>query len=469
MRRTCIGLLVFVLLPIPEVGEAQESARIYVRRIEFQGTEGIADEVLRRELLLLEGAFLNTVALEQSRLQLERLPYIEQAQVSVRPIEGAINQVDVLLAITQAPARIYGGGAAYSESQRLSIHGYFTHENIFGKGNRFSATGELSDFRTQAELSHSNPFVGSARIRRTLSFASRQVDALTADTTELDADLSSARLEYSYRTAERQTMALGLMLNEVDLSTGPVVSDQLAEWITGNGNPSTENAVSSTEFWTAEFLLRWRQDTRTGGIFPDRGLEQSLTFRSAIPGSEVEYYAFDFESTKHWPLTGRWEARLDTRLGFGAEYGSATTSLPPYLNWFAGGPDSVRGYHGGRLGPRDSLGNPYGGNLIVASQFELMLPLPEESRGRLRLGFFYDIGNSFSTDDVVFRDGAGERLDYGFKFSRLRQSVGVSARVLIPIGMVRLSYGVPLNADDDPNRFLRDDTERFQIAVGVDF
>jgi outer membrane protein assembly factor BamA len=48
--------------------------------------------------------------------------------------------------------------------------------------------------------------------------------------------------------------------------------------------------------------------------------------------------------------------------------------------------------------------------------------------------------------------------------------VGVAARILIPIGMLRLSYGIPLNAEDEnPNRFLRDDIERFQIAVGVEF
>ena len=64
----------------------------------------------------------------------------------------------------------------------------------------------------------------------------------------------------------------------------------------------------------------------------------------------------------------------------------------------------------------------------------------------------------------------GQSLDYTFEFSGLRQSVGIAAQILLPFGLLRLSYGVPLNADDgNPNRFLRDDIERFQIAVGVDF
>jgi outer membrane protein assembly factor BamA len=41
---------------------------------------------------------------------------------------------------------------------------------------------------------------------------------------------------------------------------------------------------------------------------------------------------------------------------------------------------------------------------------------------------------------------------------------------LIPLGLIRLSYGIPLDADDgNPNPFRRDETERFQIAIGVDF
>ncbi len=388
----------------------------------------------------------------------------------MRPVDGAPNQVDILITVTTAPARRYGGGGAYSEAQRASLHGYFINENIFGTGQRFSATANVSDLRTLAELSHTNPFPHSDRISRTVSLSSRQVDQLTADTTELDADLASARLEYGYRTGEHHALTLGLALHSVDLATGSVVSDQRLDWVQRNGNPTIRGTTFSTNFWTVEFLLRWRQDTRNRRVFPDRGMEQTLTLRSAVPGSEVEYYTIDYQLTKYWPLNDQWTARFDTRLGYGREYGSSTSFLPPYLNWFAGGPNSVRGYRESRLGPQDSLANPYGGNLFVSTQFELMMPLPEKWRERTPIGFFYAIANAFSTEEVTFLDDTGQSLDYGFKFSRLRQSIGISARARIPIGVLRLSYGIPLNAEDDnPNRFLRDDIERFQVTIRVDF
>ena len=469
--RRVLRKIAFLLVLTPLLGEAQtEAARIYVRHIEFQGVTRINDNVLRRELLQLEGSYLNTVALEQSRLRLEQLAYIERAQVVLKPLEDTRDQVDILITITEAPARRYGGGGAYSESLRASLNGYFTNENIFGTGQRFSARVDISEFRNVAELSHTEPYARPDRVSRTVAVSSRQSDQFTADTTELEADLATARLEYGYRIGEQQRIGLGLALHGVTLTTGELVSDQLIDWVGNNGNPTVQGNVVSTDFSVADILVRWRKDTRNKPIFPDRGMEQSLTFQTAVPGSEVEYYAIDYELSKYWPLDGRWTARFRTELGYGAKYGSETSSLPPYLNWFAGGPNSVRGYRENRLGPQDSLGNPYGGNLFVSGQFELMMPLPEKWRERTRIGFFFDIGNVFSTESVSFLDDEMQSLDYSFEFSRLRQSAGIAAQILMPIGVLRLSYGIPLNAEDDnPNRFLRDDIERFQIAVGVDF
>ena len=464
-------LFAFVLTSTPALVQAQAGdGRIYVKRIEFLGTDRINDKVLRRELGQLEGTHINTVELEKSRLRLERLPYVERAQVALRPVKDAPDQVDVLITITDAPARRYGGGGGYSESQRVSVHGYFVNENIFGTGQRFSARAKASEFRTAAELSNTNPYARPDGVSRTIAIEWRDIDQLTADTTELEADLTRARLEYSFQIAERQSIRLGLALQDTELATRPLTSSQLEDWVRNNGDSTIRGNQSSTDYLTADFLFAWHHDTRDKKVFPNSGIEQLLNLQIAVPGSEIEYYTIDYELSKFWPLKGGWTAKLNTKLGYGAKYGSKTTSLAPNLNWFAGGPNSVRGYRENRLGPKDSLGNPYGGNLFVSTQLELMMPLPEKWQRHTRIGFFYDIGNIFSTESVNFLDDDGQSLDYGFDISELRQSVGIAAQVRFPLGILRLSYGVPTNADhDNPNRFLRDDIDRFQIAIGVDF
>lgn len=468
MRSVLASTILAALLPL--VSEAQSpTSRTYVHRIEFAGVTHTDDAVLRRQMLQLEGTVINTVAVEQSRQRLERLPYIESVESELRPVPGAADQVDVVFTIVEAPHRRYGGGGGYSESMRGSVHGYFSNENIMGSGQRFAVRLEASAIRTALDLTHTDPYAWSNGVSRTITLSARRVDSLTVDASEFTGDLNAGRWEYDYQVAERQSVRLGLAVNDASIETGPASSEQLVDWASANGNPRPTPDGAATDYLTAAFVFGWHHDTRAGGAFPVSGLEQRLALEATLPGSEVEYYTLSYLVGKYWPFADGWTMRAGARLGFGEGLGS-TTALPPTYNSFAGGPGSVRGFRENRLGPKDSLGNPYGGNLFTSASVELFTPLPEKWQERLRFGFFYDIGNVFSTENIVFEDDDGAPLAYSFALSDLRQSAGVSAQILLPFGVLNLSYGLPLNADDrNPNRFLRDDVERFQITIGLGF
>jgi outer membrane protein insertion porin family len=435
-----------------------------VRRIEFEGVTSIQDEVLRREMLVLEGTYLDVVALEQSLRRLERLPYVETARVALRPAPDVPDLVDIVVTITEEPARRYGGGAGYAESLGVSVQGYFTHENLFGTGQRFSAEMDLSEHRQFASVSHTDPYARRDAVSRHIALTTRRIERLTEDSSELDAELLTARLEYGFRSGLWQHTTLGLELADTTLAPGALASDQLLAWISANGDT---RAGPATQFTELDFLLRWRYDARDRTIRPTRGTEHELSLTAALPGSEVEYYLLYYDLAHYWPIGERWTAALHAQLGFGEAYGGETSSLPPYLNRFAGGPGTVRGVRAAGLGPRDSLGNPYGGNLLAAAQLEVLTPWPGRAGERLRVGFFYDLGNVFATEGVAFTDSAGQPLDYRFDSSDLQHSAGVAAEVLIPLGIVRLSYGVPIERDATP--FGRVEEDRFQITIGVDF
>jgi outer membrane protein insertion porin family len=127
--------------------------------------------------------------------------------------------------------------------------------------------------------------------------------------------------------------------------------------------------------------------------------------------------------------------------------------VPPYQNYFAGGPNTVRGWRDGTLGPRDTpYGNPFGGKLRTTAQTELVFPLPVVSDNKTtRMGLFFDVGN-------VFAD-AGD-----FKLDQLRQSTGLAFSFFTPIlGLLDLSYAFPLNAKPG------DETQHFQLTFGSGF
>jgi outer membrane protein insertion porin family len=461
-------LLAIVLLLVASGGVAQQSAdRIYVRRIEFHGVTRTNDEVLRRELRQLEGTFLNPAALDESRIHLERLPSVAAATLVVVPVPESENLVDIIVTITEEPTRRYGVGGGYASSLRTSVHGYFVNDNLFGAGQQLYIAAGAGELGSTAEASHTNPYAIDAGVSRTIGLTSRRVDRLTTDTSSIDAKLLEGRLEYGYAISDEQSVRLGLALRDTSLGSRAGSSSQLTSWIAANGEPAVIDGAPRTEFTELDFTFRWRADTRNRQSFPDEGLEQLLDVRAALPASEVEYFTVRYDATRYSTIGRSWTSSVHGVTAFGDSLGD-TTALPPYLNWLAGGPGTVRGYRG--LGPKDSLGNPYGGNLLVAGQLDVKTAWPRRWSAWMRSGFFVDVGNVFSTDDTAFFDGSGQLVDYGFSVSELRASAGVAADLLLPFGTVRLSYAVPLNSSDgDGDAMLRDRVERFQVSFGVDF
>jgi outer membrane protein insertion porin family len=472
-------------------------ARIYVRRIEFVGVAHSNDQTLRRELTQLEGAPLNTVELERSRLRLERLPFVASARIALQPVGATPDVVDVVISIVEAPAHRYGGGGGYSESLRASLYGYYTDEDWLGEGQRLAVQIETSELRSRLDVLYTVPYVTVDGISRTIALSAYDLAGLTVDSSPLRADFATVRLEYGLRLAGRgrdaprpdearpcvgpnlrlspvaadrclARLRIGVEAGVAELATEPGSSAQWNDWIAAQGGSATGPGLVATTIREADGLLIWRIDRRDAPVFAQSGVEQALSLRAALPGSDAEYLAAAYEGARYWPLGGSWTFDVRGRLEIGAAYGT-TTSLPPYRNYFAGGPDTVRGFREGSLGPHDSLGLPYGGNLLAALQLELMAAWPLLSRDRVRIGFFYDVGNVFSTEGVAFADERGLPLDYRFAWSELRRSVGLALHVRVPMGLVRISYGQPLNARESSSVFHRDEVEHWQVSLGVAF
>ena len=138
----------------------------------------------------------------------------------------------------------------------------------------------------------------------------------------------------------------------------------------------------------------------------------------------------------------------------------------------------MRGYRESRLGPKDSFGNPYGGNMKVVSQLELLLPMPEKWRNSARFSMFFDIGNVFSTGDVDFVgiDGVTP-VDYKFGFDKLRALHGCRRSVARPAGCLPVQLCVPAQRRAGQDVVpagsgecdYGDETEGFQFSIGQAF
>jgi len=471
--------------PVPEIDEEKSEVsvtfyvdpgkRAYVRRISFSGVASTQDQVLRRELRQMEGGFLSNRALERSEQRIRRLPFIEEVSSETTPVQGSDDLVDVDFAITEGQPGTFGGGVGYSASQGVLFNGNFVHTNFMGTGNRIEADINTSQYVTVYRTLYTNPYVTPNGVSRTVSLAYRQVTQFTSGASDFDTKTWSVGLEYGYPISEFSRIRFGVNVQDVELSAGNGSSLQARDWVGRNGNPSIEvitldngNEVifTKSDFYTYDLLAGWVYDSRNRALFADRGARQSLGFSVTGPGSEVQYFTASFDWTKYFPIRGPWAIKWDGQTSYAYPLGD-TTATPPYKRYFGGGPDTVRGFREGRLGPQDSLGNPYGGNLLVASQMDLVLPIPEQFANKSRLSLFYDIGYVFSTDNTPFfaldDNGNIERLDYDFDLSKLRYSAGIALEWLSPLGVFRFSYGFPLKKED------QDEIEKFQFSIGAAF
>lgn len=448
-------------------------SRVYVRRIIFKNIDQVDDEVLRREMRQAEGAFLSNRLVERSKVRLQRLPYIEKVEVENVPVPGSPDLVDVEFDIEYRMPGQFSGGLGYSESQKLMLNGSIVHTNFLGSGNRVALQVSSGRFSTLYSLSHTDPFTTKNGVRRTVSLNFRDITQFTSAASDFSTTNAGATLEYGYPITEYQSLSFGLTLNRAELLASTQSTTQAQEWVTNNGNPFVEDLGNGAQFFgtrfdTVELLAGWSFDSRNRSLFADRGSRQQFFVTYAAPGSEVEYWTARYNYTQFIPLFGRWTFMFNTELGFG-EALNATTALPPYKQFYGGGPQSVRGYKESWLGPRDSFGNPYGGNVLVASQLELIIPLPEKWSGSTQASFFYDIGNVFNTGEVTFTDKLGSPVTYEPDFNELKTSVGVAVQWLAPMGLFRFSYAVPLNKYTGNDRYFGDVTEGFQFSIGQAF
>ena len=468
--------------PVPELDHERKEAsvtfyvdprsRVYVRRINFNGVDQIDDEVLRREMRQMEGAYLSNRLVERSKVRLQRLPFIERVESNNSPVPGSPDLVDVDFDLEYRMPGQFSGGLGYSESQKLLLNGSIVHTNFLGTGNRVGLEINSGKYSKLYSLSHTDPYRNIDGLRRTVSVNFRDITQFTSATSDFSTTSAGANLDYGYPLSEYQSLSFGVSYNHAELLSSARSTQQSQDWVTGNGNQFVEavggNLFVGTEFDTFELKTAWSYDSRNRALFATRGTRQTLSLGVTVPGSEVNYYTARHNFTKYIPISRRWIIRLNTELGIGGAL-DETTALPPYKQYYSGGPQSVRGFRESYLGPRDSFGNPYGGNVLAVGQLELIIPLPDQWAGSTRASVFYDTGNVFNTGEVDFTDKLGAPMTYKPDWNDLRRSVGVAVQWLSPMGLFRFSYAYPLNEYEGNDKYYGDEIERFQFSIGQAF
>ena len=464
--------------------------RVYVRHINFRNESSINDVTLRREMRQLEGGWLSNSALERSKQRIQRLPFVKKVSYTTKPVPGSADLVDVNYKIKEGLPGQFGGGIGYSGAYGISLNGNFVHSNFMGTGDRISLDINAGKYAKTYTFSETNPYTTIDGVSRTASLTYRDVTQFVSSSSVFGTKQLTAALQYAYPISEYQYVELGLSANKNSLVTSQGYSAQQAvNWVRSNGNTFSRvvadtngdgvvNSLDSpytvygSDFYTYELTAGWSMDSRNRFLFATRGMRNAFSARLAIPPSNVRYYALSYQFAKYIPLWGRFLISDNAQVDYASALGH-TTALPPYMNYYAGGPDSVRGYREATLGPRDNIGigNPYGGNLLTVNRLELILPVPAKWQSAARVSLFYDMGNVFQTGNKIQFLGVDDStpVTYHFSYNNLKRSAGLAVEWLAPLGLFRFSYGIPLNPNPGNTVQFGDQTERFQFSIGQAF
>jgi len=448
-----VGYAFAKVTPLPEVDEDKKQVslnyliepgkRTYVRRINFTGHGDTNDETLRREMRQLEASPFSKSSVERSRVRLTRLPFIEEAEVDTKPVPGSDDLVDVNFKIKERAPGSVQFGVGYSGAQGFLVNASLTHTNFLGTGNRVQFSVDNSQFSRQFNFSWTDPYFTEDGISQTVSTYYRKAESVIRFSSGFNSNTVGADLTYGIPLSEFVSLRAGGGVAHTTIETFPSFSaDEVLRFV-------RENGAEFTDYTLRTGITR---DTRNRTFFASRGMLNRLNLDVTTPGSGIEYFNLFYQHEQYIPLFYKFFVEFDGTLGYVDTYGGSQT-VPPYENYFAGGPRTVRGYRDGSLGPRDTpFNNPYGGKLRTTAQTELIIPTPLDSDGKSsRVTLFYDVGNVFENP----RD---------FEVGELRQSAGLAVAYFTPfLGLLELSYAFPIG--DKPT----DEVDRFQITFGSGF
>ena len=142
-----------------------EGKQFFVNRIVFTGNTTTRDNVIRREMRLVEGGVFNTESLKYSIRRLNQLGYFEQIdeqdqkEMKVDKTPGRDNAVDVTLALEEQNRNQLTFGAGVSQYEGFFGQLAFQTANFLGRGESLTVSMQAGDRAQNYQLAFTEPFL----------------------------------------------------------------------------------------------------------------------------------------------------------------------------------------------------------------------------------------------------------------------------------------------------------------------
>ena len=414
--------------------------RVYVRRINIVGNTKTRDEVVRREMRQLEGAYYDGQRLQLSRSRIERLGYFSETDLETEPVAGTSDQVDVTVKVKERPTGSLMMGVGFSNVDRFILSASISQQNLFGTGKSLSVSVNSGQVNRIFAISYTDPYFTVNGVSQGYDIYDRRFDSSRLTLGRYRTDTRGSGIRFGYPVSEHDRINFGLAAEQVGITVFDDSPQRFIDFVRLFGD--APNSVITSAGWI--------HDTRDSAIWPTKGTVQRISGERTLDQFDLHYYKTSYQGTWFTSPTRNLTFMLNTEYGYASGYGG--DPLPFFKAFYAGGPTSVRGFMQSSLGPRDANGVLGGTNRFVGN-LEMLMPLPGMGQDRsVRLSAFYDVGQ-------VWTNVPGYTLN-DLKF---RYSTGLAFNWNSPFGPLKLIYAFPLHPSGD------DRLQRFQFLFGQVF
>lgn len=480
------------------------SKRTYINRINFAGNLKTDDNVLRREMRLMESGTMSTDLVERSKLRLERLPYLEEVNVETPKVAGSDDMVDINFSVKERPSGSIGGGLAFSDLQGLILNANISQDNFAGSGDSIALALNTSKAFQSISFNYTDPYYTNDGISRSWGAFIRQTDFGELRIAGQSLDSIGGTLSYGIPVNEITRLNFGIGVQDSSLKTGTPISEQIRTFFDSVGQDIETDP--DYDFTLLTLNMGWVRNSLNRGLFPDDGTSQVATMDVSAPGSDMEYYKINYKVDHYVPITRGWSLLFKANLSYGDAYGNGSgtgdAALPYFENFYAGGSSTMRGFDRNTIGPReiyrlptfgpgspssDPLDSPVaiplppsfdtitlnrrsvGGNARALGGIELIFPTPfAEDNRSVRTSMFIDVGNVWDTNFDLERYAELDPSQFNQipDFSdagAYRASAGFSIQWISPMGPLIFSLSKTLKQEE------QDETETFSFNIGRTF
>ncbi|WP_221799678.1 outer membrane protein assembly factor BamA [Oceanobacter mangrovi] len=316
--------------------------RTYVRSVNFSGNDNTEDEVLRREMVQMEGGWASTEKIESGKNRLNQLGFFKTVTVETPAVPGEDDLIDVNYNVEEQLNGSLNFNIGYAGGSGMILGASVSQNNFLGTGNRMSLSVQKNDTTQSYNFSYYNPYYTIDGVSRGYNLFYRETDYKSLSTvSDYQTNSKGGNVTFGYPISSRQRLSASVGYTNTKMFEGSTVPAEIIEFMDEQGDTFDEYSVG----------LNWRYNGLNKGMFPTAGMEQKLSVDIGVPGSDLTSYKLGYTANYYFPLADEWSFRIRTELGYGNGYGNLSR-LPFFKNYRSGGLGSIRGYQSNSLGPK---------------------------------------------------------------------------------------------------------------------